>query len=240
MKVVDDGTDITLIGYLTDNKGGKVSNALVRVFEEHTFLNSGVTDINGYFKIIIPTTGVGIRHLRIVFDGNENYNCCEVTDIDVTVREPSIASKLKLETDKTNFQLGERVELTITCKSQYNELLANIPITITANDNIIETVNTDKQGVAKTKITPSNAGNFNLKATVNTVESNIIQINVIEGNIYEIIANLNDKISNVDCSDSSNINLDDLDIDFNYSFSNPFVDGDYITLDIFLKRRGEE
>lgn len=238
MKIVDNGTDITLIGYLTDNKGDKVTNALVRVFEEHTFINSGLTDDKGYFKITIPTTGVGIRHLRIVFDGNENYNCCEVTDIDVTVREPSTVSKLKLETNKTNYQLGERVELTVTCKSQYNELLQNIPLTITANNNVLETVNTGTEGIAKTKITPNQSGNLSLKAKYNDIESNAVTINVIEGNIYEIIAGLNDKIDEKECSGSSDINLDDLEVDFDIDFGVRGVQ-DIMDINIFLKNVGE-
>lgn len=236
MKIVDNGSDIILTGYLTDNKNDIVVNALVRVFEEHTLLNTGYTDDKGHFKITITTTGVGIRHLRIVFDGNENYNCSELTDIDVTVREPSIVSKLKLETDKNSCQLSERILLTATCKSQYDELLKDIPITFKADNNVLEVVTTNNEGTARLKVTPDHEGEIVYSANAaNEVSSNNVKITVIKGNLYEVIADLNEKLDN--CSGgSSDIHIEDLDVDFDYYFGNPLFDEDFMNIDIFLKK----
>jgi len=212
MKVVDDGSDIILMGYLTDNKNEAVMMALVRVFEEHTFINSGYTNNEGYFKIKIPTIGVGERHLRVVFDGNEKYNCCELTDIEVTVREPSVVKNIHLETDKNSCQLSERITLTATCKSQYNELLTDIPITFKQDNTILGVVSTNKEGISTLKITPNHEGEFIITANANNVTSNNVKIDVITGNLYEVIADLNEKLDNCS-SGSSEINLENLDID---------------------------
>ena len=240
MRVVDNGNDIVIEGYLRTVVCDTIDDATVEIYEDNIFLTSVVTE-EGYFRVVIPTNGVGIRNFKVVYSGDSNYNGSESEDVIVNIREVPILSSVILTANKNSINLCERVYFTAICQTQYNEPVNNVPVVLKQNNTTVSQGITNDKGECVFRVNPQNSGKYIYKAVANNVNSNNIGITVSEGSICEIIADLTDKIDNFQIpeADLSNLvsqdELENCDIGFEYSFGLSGRD-DIIEVNLFLDR----
>ena len=192
MRIVDKGNDIIIEGHLYSLVCDTIGTATIKVYEDNAYLTSVTTDEYGFFHIVIPTSAVGVRNFKLIYEGDSNYTGSESTTIEVTVRDAPVLDEIILVSDKLVCQLGERFHFTATCQSQYDDDLAQIQVQLRKDDVVIQTVTTGTDGKAYLKFTPSATGSYSITATSGNVSSDPILVVVSEGNIYEIIADLNE------------------------------------------------
>ena len=192
MRIVDKGHDIIIEGHLYSVVCDTIGTATIKVYEDNTYLTSVTTDEFGFFHIVIPTSTTGVRNFKLIYEGDSNYTGSESTTIEVTVRDAPVLDEILLEADKLVCQLGERFHFTATCESQYDDNLQNIQVQLRKDNVVIETATTNSDGKAYLKFTPNTTGSFTITANNGNVSSTPIVVVVGEGNIYEIIADLNE------------------------------------------------
>ena len=192
MRIVDKGNDIIIEGHLYSLVCDTIGTATIKVYEDNTYLTSVTTDEFGFFHIVIPTSTTGVRNFKLIYEGDSNYTGSESTTIEVTVRDAPVLDEILLEADKLVCQLGERFHFTATCESQYDDNLQNIQVQLRKDNVVIETATTNSDGKAYLKFTPNTTGSFTITANNGNVSSTPIVVVVGEGNIYEIIADLNE------------------------------------------------
>ena len=192
MRIVDKGNDIIIEGHLYSLVCDTIGTATIKVYEDNTYLTSVTTDEYGFFHIVIPTSTVGVRNFKLIYEGDSNYTGSESTTIEVTVRDAPVLDEIILTSDTLVCQLGERFHFTATCQSQYDDDLANIQVQLKKDGTTIQTVTTGTDGKAYLKFTPNATGSYSITATSGNVSSDPIIVVVSEGNIYEIIADLNE------------------------------------------------
>ena len=192
MRIVDKGNDIIIEGHLYSLVCDTIGTATIKVYEDNTYLTSVTTDENGFFHIVIPTSTVGVRNFKLIYEGDANYTGSESTTIEVTVRDAPVLDEIILVSDTLVCQLGERFHFTATCQSQYDDDLANIQVQLKKDGTTIQTETTGSDGKAYLKFTPNETGSYSITASSGNVSSDPIIVVVSEGNIYEIIADLNE------------------------------------------------
>lgn len=193
MRVVDTGTDIQIKGLLRSITCDSIDNAVVQIFEENIFVIDTVTDSTGAFSVVIPSNGVaGTRNFKVVYAGDDNYNGTESVDIIVEVHDIPVLDNIVLSVDKFSLQLGERFTLTANVKSQYGAAFDST-VVFKNNDEILGTVET-VNGKALLKITPNMDMVYNITAISQNIISNEVNVTVETRNIFEVLADLNEKI----------------------------------------------
>ena len=192
MRIVDKGNDIIIEGHLYSLVCDTIGTATIKVYEDNTYLTSVTTDEYGFFHIVIPTSTVGVRNFKLIYEGDSNYTGSESTTIEVTVRDAPVLDEIILTSDTLVCQLGERFHFTAACQSQYDDDLAGIQVQLKRDGTTIQTVTTGTDGKAYLKFTPNATGSYSITATSGNVSSDPILVVVSEGNIYEIIADLNE------------------------------------------------
>ncbi len=198
MRIVDTGTDILIKGLLRSITCDSIGSATVEIYENDIYLTETTTDSTGSFEVIIPSNHiVETRHFKVVYEGDNNYNPTESVEIIVEVREVSVLDSISLTSDTYNLQLGERFTLTAVCLSQYNEPLENVLLDFRSNGVSLGSKTTDNTGKCSLRITPDTDRTYTITAVSGAKTSNPVNIVVNSYNIYEILANLNDKIDNI-------------------------------------------
>ena len=201
VRIVDTGTDILIKGILRSITCDSISTATIQIFENNVCIAETITDSTGGFRVIIPSNNMpGTRNFKVVYTGDANYNGTESVDIIVEVREVPVLTSIQLTSNKSQLQLGERFILTARCIDQYGEPLKNILVTFKDNNNVLGTKSSDNEGLINFKITPDTNKIYKIHASGNSEEviSNTVNVIVDSHNIYEVLADLNDKIENID------------------------------------------
>ena len=192
MRIIDVGNDIIIEGHLYTIVCNTIGGSTIKIYEDNVYLTSTTTDENGYFKFTIPTSTVGERNFKLIYEGDSNYTGSESATIEVTVRNAPTLDEIILTSDVALCQLGERFHLTGTCESQYEDNLAGVQVQLKLNGETVQTKTSGADGTVSFKFTPSQAGTYTTTLSSGNITSNSLTLVVVEGNIYEIIADLSE------------------------------------------------
>ena len=86
MRIVDKGNDIIIEGHLYSLVCDTIGTATIKVYEDNVYLTSVTTDEYGFFHIVIPTSTVGVRNFKLIYEGDSNYTGSESTTIESSMR----------------------------------------------------------------------------------------------------------------------------------------------------------
>ena len=143
----DDETivDVDLTGVLT--------GATIQYKEGNTVLGTAVTDNNGIATCTVSGLTLGTHTVKAVFQGTENFNDCESSNITITVNNPEPASLTLAKTGgkqilsyADRFGSGEFCELTCTVLDAEGNPLPSILIDVYKNNVFWHTLESDNAG----------------------------------------------------------------------------------------------
>ena len=116
---------------------------------------------NGQANINITINSSGKNNITAVYNGNDNYNTCNVTK---QLQTNKVNTKLTIKSNNTSPKVNEKVKLILTLNDANNNLLTDKNITVKVN-NKDYTLTTNKSGVATVEYTMNkNFANLTAKA----------------------------------------------------------------------------
>ncbi|XRP97059.1 hypothetical protein ACO3UB_00660 [Methanocaldococcus sp. 16A] len=166
------GEEIKINGKLIDYYGNPIKNTTI-------FVNNKIihVDDNGTFTIVEFSLIPLLKHINLIFKGNEIYKPANKT---VNVEFLKYPVKITIYTDKNNISINEP----LTIYGNVEGLKRTSDICIFVNDNLYKIVKTN--GTFKTNISFNSSGDYVIYAFYNgdeyheSCKSNIIKIHVKE------------------------------------------------------------
>ncbi|MDO5826443.1 MAG: hypothetical protein Q4Q22_08675, partial [Methanosphaera sp.] len=187
--------NITITGKLKESAGSPIQNAIINIsINDEKY--SAKTDKNGTYKLTTTANTVGTNNVKIVYEGNENYNRSEKT---TTLNIPKQDTKITVKTVNTTID-NTQINITVTNKAT-GKVIPNAQIKIKLPNGTTITANTGSNGTVTQKLTLPAGTN---KIIINYTGSNVYNpsnvtasVNVVKINTKITAKTVNSTIDNV-------------------------------------------
>jgi hypothetical protein len=157
---IDNSTTITAT--LADGNGSPMANQEISFYIGSIAIGSENTDSFGEAaQIFVANLDAGTYAINASFAGTADYKPSSQT---ATLTVEPFSTTLVLDIIPSSVTLGDTVALKATLKDEKGNPLPNENVEFQINDNMIDSANTDSNGVASVQYKTSTAGTLNVKA----------------------------------------------------------------------------
>ena len=141
---------------------GVLQNATIKFYEGSTLKGTATTNSSGVATYTYtPTTG-GNKTVKAVFDGTDNFQDAESSDVSITVNK--IQSYISL-LGSASITVGSTLTLNGVLMDDDNETINNASVKLYKDNVLFNTLTTDSQGAYSTTISNLAVGSYAFKTT---------------------------------------------------------------------------
>lgn len=177
------GQRLTYISTLTSSSGETITNMIITLYENTTFISQGFTDYRGRIEFSYLADKTGLVLLKCVFNGDRGYMNSSSAQLPCHISDPP-RNNTFLELEQIPpVRVGDEFIITATLTDEQHNPISGRAVYITINGEIYLSALTDNEGKAFFPVNLSDLGKYYVQAlyfgdeTFRNSSSGIIPVN---------------------------------------------------------------